>query len=65
MDRFTPTVSGKYFLEAFQYSTYGGTALPVNEYVRIRKNGANIAESSAFERESTWIWKFFSCNYCL
>jgi hypothetical protein len=44
--RFTPTVSGKYFLEAFQYSTYGGTA-PVNEYVRIRKNGTNIAESSA------------------
>jgi len=44
--RFTPTVSGKYFLEAFQYSTYGGTA-PANEYVRIRKNGADIAESSS------------------
>ena len=44
--RFTPTVSGKYFLEAFQYSTFGGTA-PANEYVRIRKNGADIAESSS------------------
>jgi hypothetical protein len=44
--RYTPNVAGKYFFQFVLQSTYGGTA-PVNEYARLRKNGSNVAETSA------------------